>query len=55
MDRVASVLFSLPMLNAEPSMVNGGWDFTPTVTFAAVVMIIGFAVVAAGWAIRRDV
>jgi hypothetical protein len=43
------------MLDAEPSMANGGWDFTPAVTFAAVILIIGFAVVAAGWAIRRDV
>lgn len=55
MDRVANVLFGLPALNAELSMANDGRDLTPVVTFIAVILIIGFAVVAAGWAIGRDI
>jgi hypothetical protein len=55
MNEVASILLNLAMLDAKPAVSAGGWDFTPAITFAAVALIIGFAVVAAGWVIRRDV
>jgi hypothetical protein len=53
MTEIAGRLLSLPMLDAEPSI--GIDDLTPVATFIAVVVIIGFAVVAAGWVIKRDV
>jgi hypothetical protein len=53
MVQIAGLLLNLPMLDAEPSI--GIDDLTPVVTVAAVVVIIGFAVVAAGWVIKRDV
>lgn len=34
---------------------NSRWGFSPVVSFVAVILIIGFAVVAVGWAIGRDV
>ncbi len=52
MIQVAILLLSFPMLDAELSI---GWDLTPAVTFIAVIVIIGFAVIAAGWTIKRDV
>ncbi len=55
MNQVASTLLSLAMPDVEPSITAGGLDFTPAVTFTAIILIIGFAVVAAGWVIRRDV
>lgn len=50
-----SFLFSLSMLGAEPTITSDGWDLAPVVTIVAVVLIIGFAVAAAGWVIKRDV
>ena len=55
MIQVASFLLSFPEFVAEPSIANDSWDLTPAVTFIAVILIIGFAVVAAGWAIKRDI
>ena len=55
MDQVTSIQFSLSTLASKPSMTNDGWDFTPAVAVIVVILIIGFAVVAAGWAIKRDV
>ena len=48
-------LFSLSMLEGEPTINGDGWDLAPVLTFIAVVLIIGFAVAAAGWVIKRDV
>jgi len=48
-------LFSLSMLEGEPTITADGWDLAPVVTIVAVVLIIGFAVAAAGWVIKRDV
>jgi len=45
---IVSFLLSLPMLGSEPSIGNEGWDLNPVVTFIAVILFIGFAVVAAG-------
>jgi len=53
MDQVTSILFSLSTLESKPSMTNDSWDFTPAVAVIVVILIIG--VVAAGWAIKRDV
>jgi hypothetical protein len=55
MIQVASFLLSFRMMDAELSIANDGWDLTPAVTFIAVILIIGFAVIAAGWTIKRDV
>jgi hypothetical protein len=55
MNEVASILLSLAMPDAQPAATVGAWDFTPAISLAAVALIIGFAVVAAGWVIRRDV
>jgi hypothetical protein len=55
MIQVASFLLSFPVLDAELSIANDGLDLTPAVTFIAVILIIGFAVIAAGWTIKRDV
>ena len=55
MDQVTSILFNLSMLASKPSMTNDDWDFTPALAVIVVILIIGFAVVAAGWAIKRDV
>ena len=55
MIQVASFLLSFPMLGAKLSIANDDWDLTPAITFIAVILIIGFAVVAAGWAIKRDI
>jgi len=49
---VASVLLSVPSLGAEPSIAID--DLAPVVAFIAVILIIGFAVAAAGWVIKRD-
>ena len=55
MDQVTSILFNLSMLASKPSMTIDDWDFTPALAVIVVILIIGFAVVAAGWAIKRDV
>jgi hypothetical protein len=55
MIQIPSVLFSLSMLEAEPTVTRDGWELAPIVTIIAVVLIIGFAVAAAGWVIKRDV
>jgi hypothetical protein len=55
MIQIASILPSVPMLDAGLSIASDDWDFTPVATFIAVILIIGFAVVAAGWTIKRDV
>lgn len=55
MIQVPSFLFSLSVLEAEPTINGDGWDLAPVLTFIAVVLIIGFAVAAAGWVIKRDV
>jgi hypothetical protein len=52
---IPSFRFSLAMLEAEPTITADGWEFAPFVTIVAVVLIIGFAVAAAGWVIKRDV
>jgi hypothetical protein len=54
-NEVASILLNLAMLDAKPAVAAGGWDFTPAIALAAVALIIGFAIVAAGWVVRRDV
>ena len=53
MTQITDLLQRLLMMDAEPSI--GIDDLTPVVTFIAVALIIGFAVVAAGWVIKRDV
>ncbi len=55
MIQVSRFLFSLSMPEAEPTINGDGWDLAPVLTFIAVVLIIGFAVAAAGWVIKRDV
>jgi len=55
MIQVPSFLFSLSVLEVEPTINGDGWDLAPVLTFIAVVLIIGFAVAAAGWVIKRDV
>ena len=52
---IVSFLLSLPMLGSEQSIGNEGWDLSPVVASIAVILIIGFAVVAAGSAMKRDV
>jgi hypothetical protein len=37
------------------SAANDGWTIGPALTVIAVILIIGFAIVAAVWSIRRDV
>ncbi|WP_234685154.1 hypothetical protein [Bradyrhizobium monzae] len=44
-----------PTLDVGLSVANEGWGLGPVVSFVAVILIIGFAVVAVGWAIGRDV
>ena len=46
-------LLGLP--EADPAAAPAGWDVTSFATVIAVVLIIGFCVVAAGWVIKRDV
>jgi len=53
MTQITDLLQRLLMMDAEPSI--GIDDLTPVVTFVAVALIVGFAVVAAGWVIKRDV
>jgi hypothetical protein len=55
MNLATNVQLGFPILSAGLSIANDGWDLTPALTFIAVVLIVGFAVVAAGWAIKRDV
>lgn len=55
MSPVGSLLFSLAVLDAEPSIAFGGWDCIPAVTLIVVILIVGFAIVAAAQAIKRDV
>jgi hypothetical protein len=47
-------LLGLPV-EADPAVAHTGWDVTSFATVIAVVLIIGFCVVAAGWVIKRDV
>ena len=51
---VASLLISFPMLGAVLT-ANGGWDFGSFVAPIAIALIVSFAVIAIGLAIRHDV
>ncbi len=55
MIQVPRFLFSLSMLEAEPTINGDGWDLAPVLTFIAVVLIIGFAVAAARWVFMLDI
>lgn len=55
MIQIASILLSFLMLDAGLSIPGDDWDLTPVATLIAIILIIGFAVVAAGWVINRDV
>lgn len=52
---VTNVMFGVSTLASKLSTTNDSWDFTPAVAVIVVILIIGFAVVAAGWVIKRDV
>jgi hypothetical protein len=55
MTGTTNFLLSLPIVTAGPS-VGGDAEFLGFVgTFAAVFLIVGFAVAAAAWTIRQDV
>jgi hypothetical protein len=43
------------MLSADAAHANDGWSIGPAVTFIAVILIVGFAIAAAAWTIKRDV
>ena len=45
----------LPMLGTSELIGNGGLEFSSVVAPAAIALIVGFAVVAIGLAIRHDV
>jgi uncharacterized membrane protein HdeD (DUF308 family) len=55
MARIAALLSILALLAAALFAANEDWSFSLVGTLAAVLAIIGFAVVAAGWTIRHDV
>ena len=55
MIRVAGLVLGLLTLILALSAANVAWSFSVVETLVAVVLIIGFGVAAAGWAIRRDV
>ena len=55
MDQVTNILSSLLTLESQPSTTVDSWDFIPAVAVIVVILIIGFAVVATGWTIKRDV
>jgi hypothetical protein len=52
---IVSLLIGLPMLESVGLTASGGWDFGSVVAPIAIALIIGFAVIAVGLAIRHDV
>ena len=48
-------LLGLPTPEGDPAVAHTGWDVTSFATVIAIVLIVGFCVVAAGWVIKRDV
>lgn len=48
-------LLGLPTTNADPAIAAAGWDVTPVATTIAVIVIVGFCIVAVRWVINRDV
>ena len=48
-------LLGLPSSEGDPAVAHTGWDVTSFATVIAIVLIVGFCVVAAGWVIKRDV
>jgi branched-subunit amino acid transport protein AzlD len=55
MSRAAGVLFSLPAIVVALLVANTFSELNLVETMLGVLVIIGFAVIAAGWAIDRDV
>jgi uncharacterized membrane protein HdeD (DUF308 family) len=55
MIRIASLLLILPALAVALLLANDGWGLSLVETLVAVFVIVGFAVAAVGWTIRRDV
>jgi hypothetical protein len=55
MTRVISLFLSLPVVTTAMLVAADAGVVGIVETFAAVALIVGFAVVAAGWAIRHDV
>jgi len=43
------------MLSIDLPNASDGWPIGPVVTFIVVILIVGFAIAAAAWTIRRDV
>ena len=55
MMQIISLLLTLPALIAAWFVANDGLNLSLIETIVAVTLIIGFAVAATGWTIRRDV
>jgi len=55
MIRLISLLLSLPAAAVALLVPSDAWNFEFVETFAAVILIVGFAVAATGWTIRHDV
>ena len=55
MVRVISLLLALAVPAVAWLIAEGGWGLGVLETLAAVILIVGFAVVAAGWTIQSDV
>jgi hypothetical protein len=53
--RIASLLLAVPVPAVALLIANDGWGLSLTETLIAVCLIVGFAVLAAGWTIRRDI
>ena len=55
MIRLVGLFLGLPSATVGLLLARDAWNLGFIETFAAVVLIIGFAVVATGWTIRHDV
>jgi hypothetical protein len=55
MIRLISLLLSLPAAAVGLLVASDAWNLEFVESFAAIVLIVGFAVAAAGWTIRHDV
>jgi hypothetical protein len=55
MVRITSFLLILSVPAIAWLIANNGWGLSLVETLIAILLIVGFAVAAAGWTIRRDV
>ena len=55
MIRLFSLLLSLPAAMVALLVASDAWNLEFVESFAAIILIVGFAVAATGWTIRHDI